>query len=100
MIKNPHALPFPPVDFLKEERKQFLFGPCSCNLPLFKNPLPFAPAIPTSASLASPGPFTTHPMTATVIASSRPLILLSTFATSFRKTILHLPQVGHETRFK
>ena len=28
------------------------------------NPSPFPPAIPKSASLASPGPFTTQPMTA------------------------------------
>ena len=37
--------------------------------PRIRSPDPFPPAIPISASRASPGPLTTHPMTATLIFS-------------------------------
>ena len=40
-----------------------------------RNPWPLPAAMPRSASRASPGPFTTHPMTATRIGAFRPLAL-------------------------
>ena len=49
------------------------------NLAFFKS-LTFSPAIPISASLASPGPFTAHPITAILIGLS---IFAARFSTSF-----------------
>ena len=60
------------------------------------NPSPFPPAIPISASRASPGPFTTQPITATLIGFVIPDNLCSTFSAILGKSILQRPQVGHE----
>ena len=46
---------------------------------LIRSPSPLPPAIPTSASLASPGPFTTQPITATLrFRSSKSAAIVST----------------------
>ena len=55
--------------------------------------------MPISAFFASPGPFTAHPITATVISAS---IVCRKLSTSFAigiKSICVLPQVGHATSF-
>ena len=63
---------------------------------LNSKPSPRAPAIPISASLASPGPFTAQPSTATLIGA---LIFEIYSSTSFAieiKSISIRPHVGHE----
>ncbi len=67
--------------------------------PLFiRTPHPFPKATPTSASRASPGPFTSHPITATVKGVAMWLSRLSTSATTGVMSVLHLPHVGQDTR--
>ena len=64
-------------------------------------PSPFPPAIPKSASLASPGPFTTQPITATFISLSvaRYVFIIScTLPASPIRSILVLPHVGQDTK--
>ena len=58
----------------KSQEKVFLHEcPFLINKPSF-----IPPAIPISASFASPGPFTTHPITATLISKSNPATRVST----------------------
>src|SRR5699024_7515074 len=45
---------------------------------LISRPSPLPPAIPISASFASPGPLTTHPITATVRSSGNSCTMVST----------------------
>ena len=56
------------------------------------------PAIPKSACLASPGPFTAQPIVAMVIGYGKSLNLSSTFFASEIKSICVLPQVGQDTK--
>lgn len=67
------------------------------NFP-FRNssPSPRAPAIPISASLASPGPFTAQPRTATLIGAFILEIYSSTSLAMLIRSISIRPQVGHE----
>src|SRR4030042_2323152 len=60
-------------------------------------PIPLPPAMPISASLASPGPFKTQPITAIFIGLLIFLSLYSTSVASFVRSIPHLPQVGQDT---
>ena len=53
--------------------------------------------MPISASLASPGPFTTHPITAIFISAVISLVLSSTCFAMDIKSIPVLPQVGQDT---
>ena len=55
------------------------------------------PAIPISASLASPGPLTTQPMTATFTSRSISATISSTRVARPIRSILVRPQVGQET---
>src|SRR6185369_9270834 len=66
---------------------------------LNNSPSPLPPAILKSASRASPGPFTTQPMTATVKGASTPRRRCSTSSATRIRFIWHLPQVGQETKF-
>ena len=60
-------------------------------------PSPLPPAIPISASLASPGPLTTQPITATLIFLLQFKSLFSTSSAMDIKSIFVLPQVGQDT---
>ena len=55
--------------------------------------------MPISASLASPGPLTTQPITATLTPSkpSMPETMVSTWFARWIRSIRVRPQVGHET---
>ena len=65
-------------------------------MPFLNNrPSSTPPAIPISAWLASPGPFTAHPITATVISASIPCKNSSTSFAIGIKSICVLPHVGH-----
>ena len=55
------------------------------------------PAIPISASFASPGPLTTQPITATLMSNGISATIFSTWFASPIRSILVLPQVGQET---
>lgn len=57
---------------------------------------PSPPAMPISASLASPGPFTAQPMTATFTGLRQSASAASTSFASAIKLIRVLPQVGQE----
>ena len=57
------------------------------------------PAMPKSASRASPGPFTTQPMTATVMSRFRFRTRSSTRVARPMRSISVRPQVGQETNF-
>ena len=61
-------------------------------------PSPLPPAMPTSASRASPGPLTTQPITATVIGSLILAKCCSTVRATFSKSIEVRPQVGQEIK--
>ena len=54
------------------------------------------PAMPTSASRASPGPFTTHPITATLIGRSQVFSRSSTRSANPTRSISVRPHVGQE----
>ncbi|MNJ62085.1 hypothetical protein D3C77_579080 [compost metagenome] len=61
-------------------------------------PSPRAPAIPISASRASPGPLTAQPSTDTLIGTFRLDIYSSTSFAIENKSISRRPQVGQDTR--
>ena len=63
---------------------------------LNNKPSPRAPAIPISASRASPGPFTAQPRTATLIGAFIFWIYSSTSLAILIKSISILPHVGQE----
>ena len=69
-----------------------IISPC-----LISTPQPSPPAIPRSASYASPGPLTTHPITASFKSRSYPESIFSTFPARSIRLIHVLPHVGHET---
>ena len=60
---------------------------------------PSPPAMPISASLASPGPLTAQPMTATFSGLLQEASRSSTAFAREMRSILVLPQVGQETSF-
>ena len=71
----------------------FMISPC-----LIRSPTPTPPAIPISASFASPGPFTTQPITATLISwrdTPAPWFLPYLQDRSDRSVCVQ--QVGHDT---
>jgi len=61
-------------------------------------PTCFPPATPISASLASPGPLTTQPITATLIGFSTLAIAFSTLLAKVTRSISVRPQVGQEIK--
>ena len=65
--------------------------------PRMMTPLPLPPAMPMSASLASPGPLTMHPMTATFSGPRTPSSLRSIRPTRPSRSMRQRPQVGQET---
>src|SRR3989304_3144220 len=64
--------------------------------PLKRSPAPFPPAIPTSDSLPSPMPFTTHPSMDTLSGRVTKESLFSTSTAIFSISISILPHVGQE----
>ncbi len=60
-------------------------------------PLPLPEATPRSASRASPGPFTTHPITATRNGTSIPSSPAVTSSASLYTSTCARPHDGHET---
>src|SRR5699024_5437808 len=65
---------------------------------LMSSPSPIPPAMPMSASFASPGPFTTQPMTATLILSrGMSCTIFSTSLARLMRSIFVLPHVGQDT---
>ena len=82
---------------LKVSRSSSSFTFLTISPFLIKSPSPIPPAIPISASFASPGPFTTHPITATLISSGMSATISSTWFASLIRLILVLPQVGQDT---
>src|SRR5262245_3158775 len=63
-------------------------------------PIPRPPATPMSAARASPGPLTSHPITAMWISSLSPLNSSSTCLASLTRSTSALPQEGHETKVR
>ena len=89
----------------QQQLRRFLFssstiissGTLRTTCPLRNNsPSPRAPAIPISASRASPGPFTAQPSTATLIGTCSVEIYSSTSLAILIKSISIRPQVGQE----
>ena len=61
-------------------------------------PPPRPQARPMSASLASPGPLTVQPMTATVSGTRSPRTVFSTRAATPIRSTSQRPQVGQDTK--
>ena len=83
------------VDFFSAHRPWFLQGLCG-RFGAEKKASPRAPAIPISASLASPGPLTAHPRTATLIGALTLEMYSSTSFAMLIRSISIRPHVGHE----
>lgn len=79
------------------EKVLFLHGPYDFSLSE-EDTDALPPAMPKSASRASPGPFTTHPITATVTGFLMSFRRFSTFEANPLISISHLPHVGQEMR--
>src|SRR5262245_6107867 len=62
------------------------------------SPIPRPPATPMSAARASPGPFTSHPITAMWISSLSPLNSSSTSRASLIRSTSARPHEGHATK--
>src|SRR5206468_10774187 len=63
-------------------------------------PMPRPPATPMSAARASPGPLTSHPMTAMWISSFNPLNSSSTSFASLTRSTSARPHDGHDTNVR
>lgn len=85
------------VDFFFSSSTIISSGTLRTTCPLRNNsPSPRAPAIPISASRASPGPFTAQPSTATLIGTCSVEMYSSTSLAMLIKSISIRPQVGQE----
>ena len=83
---------------LLEGREQIGFVAAAHNLALAEDePAPFPPAMPRSASFASPGPLTTQPMTAILRGRSMFWQRVSTASARLARSICVRPQVGQLT---
>src|SRR5688572_18514089 len=68
--------------------------------PLKMSPIPRPPATPMSAARASPGPLTSHPITAMWISSLRVRNSSSTSLASFTRSTSARPHDGHDTNVR
>ena len=92
-----HSVLLPACRFLLSSSTIVSSGTLRTIWPLRKrSPSPRAPAIPISASLASPGPLTAHPRTATLIGALTLEMYSSTSFAMLMRSISIRPHVGHE----